>query len=107
MVTAMLFAGGVGTRMKTTDKPKQFLEVAGIPIIIRTIGHFEKHSQVDDIVVACKEDWIDYLNDLLRRRRKALAGMERGSVSSETLEEERTLIVQLEQLREEWISWQR
>ena len=66
MVTAMLFAGGVGTRMKTTDKPKQFLEVAGIPIIIRTIGHFEKHSQVDDIVVACKEDWIDYLNDLLK-----------------------------------------
>ena len=50
---------------------------------------------------------LDYLNDLLRRRRKALAGMEQGSVSSETLEEERTLIVQLEQLREEWISWQR
>ena len=50
---------------------------------------------------------LDYLNDLLRRRRKALAGMEQGRVSSETLEEERTLIVQLEQLREEWISWQR
>ncbi len=50
---------------------------------------------------------LDHLEDLLRRRRKALAGMERGSVSSEALENERTLIAQLEQLREEWISWQR
>lgn len=50
---------------------------------------------------------LDYMEDLLRRRRKALAGMERGSVSAETLEEERMLIAQLEQLREEWISWQR
>ena len=50
---------------------------------------------------------LDYLEDLLHRRRKALAGMERGSVSSEALENERTLIAQLEQLREEWISWQR
>ena len=50
---------------------------------------------------------LDYLKDLLRRRRRALEGMERGSVPPETLEEERTLIDQLEQLREEWISWQR
>ena len=50
---------------------------------------------------------LDYLNDLLRRRRRALEGMERGSVPPEMLEEERTLIGQLEQLREEWISWQR
>ena len=32
---------------------------------------------------------LDYLEDLLRRRRRALAGMERGSVPFETLEEER------------------
>ena len=50
---------------------------------------------------------LDYLNDLLRRRRRALEGMERGSVPPEMLEEERNLIGQLEQLREEWISWQR
>ena len=50
---------------------------------------------------------LDYLEDLLRRRRKALAGMERGSVTPELLEEERRLITRLERLREEWISWQR
>ena len=67
MVTAMLFAGGVGRRMKSDDLPKQFLKVAGKPIIIRTIGHFEKHPEVDDIVIACKEDWIDYLNELIEK----------------------------------------
>ncbi len=29
MVTAMLFAGGIGARMKYSDMPKQFLEDDG------------------------------------------------------------------------------
>lgn len=64
MITAMLFAGGVGTRMKQSEMPKQFLEVGGKPIIIRTMEHFAKHDRIDAIVVACKEDWIPYLNEL-------------------------------------------
>ncbi|SNU06924.1 2-C-methyl-D-erythritol 4-phosphate cytidylyltransferase [Lachnospiraceae bacterium] len=67
MVTAMLFAGGVGTRMKSSDMPKQFLVVGGKPIIIRTMEHFANHPEVDDIVVACKADWIDYLNELIEK----------------------------------------
>ena len=67
MVTAMLFAGGVGRRMKSDDLPKQFITVAGKPIIIRTINHFENHPEVDDIVIACKEEWIDYLNKLIEK----------------------------------------
>jgi 2-C-methyl-D-erythritol 4-phosphate cytidylyltransferase len=67
MITAMLFAGGVGRRMKEAEMPKQFLNVAGKPIIIRTMMHFENHPAVDDIVIACKEDWIDYLNDLIAK----------------------------------------
>ncbi len=67
MVTAMLFAGGVGTRMKQSDMPKQFLEVGGKPIIIRTMEHFAIHDDVDWIVVACKEDWIPYLNELIEK----------------------------------------
>ena len=83
MVTAMLFAGGVGRRMKSDDLPKQFLKVAGKPIIIRTIGHFEKHPEVDDIVIACKEEWIDYLNELIekyeiKKVRAVVAGGENG-----------------------------
>ena len=54
MVTAMLFAGGIGARMKYSDMPKQFLEVGGKPIIIHTMEHFARHPKVDAIVVACK-----------------------------------------------------
>ncbi len=67
MVTAMLFAGGSGIRMKSTDLPKQFLEVGGKPIIIHTMEHFSFHPLVDNIVVACKSDWIDYLCDLVKK----------------------------------------
>ena len=66
MVTAMLFAGGVGRRMKPDDLPKQFIEIGGKPIIVRTMEHFEKHPEVDRIVVACKEDWIDHLEALIK-----------------------------------------
>lgn len=64
-VTALIFAGGSGSRMKITARPKQFLELHGKPIIIHTIEHFEKHSQVDQIVVVCIDGWHDYLRDLL------------------------------------------
>ena len=67
MVSAMLFAGGSGSRMQSMDIPKQFLEVEGKSIIIRTIEHFEKHPDVDKIVIACKEDWIEELNRQIAR----------------------------------------
>lgn len=61
MNTAVIFAGGVGTRMHTTGLPKQFLELHNKPIIIYTIECFEKHPQIDSIVVVCIDNWIDYL----------------------------------------------
>ena len=67
MVTAMLFAGGSGVRMESSDLPKQYLEVGGKPIIIHTMEHFARHPKVDAIVVACKENWIDYLKELIER----------------------------------------
>ena len=72
MVSAVIFAGGVGARMKSQDIPKQFLIVDGKPIIIRTLEVFSEHPEVDEIVVACLESWIpvleeqeDYTNDPL------------------------------------------
>ncbi len=69
MITAMLFAGGVGRRMKSADTPKQFLVVGGKPIIVHTMENFAEHPEVDAIVVACKEDWIDYLKELVKKFR--------------------------------------
>ena len=69
MNIAVIFAGGSGQRMKTKDIPKQFLEIHGKPIIIYTLEHFEKHDQIDAIVVACKSDYIDYMKELVYKYR--------------------------------------
>lgn len=61
MVTALIFAGGVGSRMKSREIPKQFLTVEGKPIIIHTLEHFSNHDLVDSIVIVCLESWIDEL----------------------------------------------
>ena len=67
MVTAVVFAGGVGARMKSVEIPKQFLEVDGKPIIIRTLENFQYHSEVDNIVISCLADWIDTLWEKIRK----------------------------------------
>lgn len=67
MNTAVIFAGGTGTRMNTTGRPKQFLELHNKPIIIYTIECFENHPQIDNIVVVCIESWIDYLTAQIDR----------------------------------------
>lgn len=67
MTTALIFAGGTGTRMNARSKPKQFLELHGKPIIIYTLEHFEFHELVDNIVIVCVKDWIEELKGLLKR----------------------------------------
>lgn len=64
MNIGVIFAGGVGTRMNSKDKPKQFLEVHGKPIIVHTIEIFEKVNEIDAIVVACIDEWIPYMDQL-------------------------------------------
>ena len=53
----LIFAGGTGQRMKA-DIPKQFLQVCGKEIIIRTLELFEKNDEIDEIYVVCIESWI-------------------------------------------------
>ena len=65
--TALIFAGGTGQRMSTRATPKQFLELHGKPVIVYTLEHFEKHPDVDRIVVVCLESWIPELQRLLHR----------------------------------------
>lgn len=67
MNVALIFAGGVGKRMNTKAKPKQFLELNSKPIIIHTIEHFENHQDIDAIAVVCVEDWIEYLKKQLKK----------------------------------------
>lgn len=86
MNIAVIFAGGVGSRMHSKDRPKQFLEMYNKPIIIHTLEHFERHEQIDAIVVVCIKEWIPYLNELLYRFRiekvkKVVPGGSTGQLS--------------------------
>lgn len=86
MNIAVIFAGGVGSRMHSKDRPKQFLEMYNKPIIIHTIEHFENHSNIDAIVVVCVEEWIPYLEKLLYKYRiekvkKIVPGGKTGQLS--------------------------
>ncbi len=63
---AIIFAGGVGARMGS-GLPKQFIEVNGKPIIIHTLDIFEEHPDIDEIYVACKEEYIHKLQKLVKR----------------------------------------
>lgn len=65
MNIAVIFAGGIGRRMNSKALPKQFLKLYGKEIIIYTLEHFEKHKDIDAIVIACVEEWIPFLNELL------------------------------------------
>lgn len=64
---AVIFAGGSGRRMNNGGKPKQFLELKNKPIIIYTLEHFNKHPEIDAIIVVCLEPWIPYLKELVNK----------------------------------------
>lgn len=66
---AVIFAGGIGRRMNSRALPKQFLKLYGKEIIIYTLEHFQYHKEIDDIVIACVEDWIPFLENLVDRYR--------------------------------------
>jgi 2-C-methyl-D-erythritol 4-phosphate cytidylyltransferase len=86
MNIAVIFAGGSGQRMHTKDIPKQFLEMHRKPIIIYTLEVFEKHPEIDGIVIACIDGWIEYLQGLIYKYRiekvkKIVTGGKTGQMS--------------------------
>lgn len=86
MNIAVIFAGGMGQRMHSKERPKQFLEMNSKPIIIHTLEHFEKHPHIDAIVIACIEDWIPHLTELIYKYRidkvkKIVPGGKSGQMS--------------------------
>ena len=44
-IYGVILAGGKGTRMGNVERPKQFMEVGGKPIIVHTIEKFAIHAE--------------------------------------------------------------
>lgn len=61
----MILAGGVGSRMRSPELPKQFIKVNDEPILIRTIRNFEDFGSFRAGVICCPVDWIEYTKALL------------------------------------------
>ena len=57
---AVIIAGGVGSRMGA-EIPKQFVEVYGRPVVGYTLESFQRHPDVDEIVVVCIDGWQDVI----------------------------------------------
>ena len=67
MNIAVVFAGGVGHRMNSKTRPKQFLELHGKPILVYTLEEFQKHEEIDGIVLVVLNEWIEYCRQLKSR----------------------------------------
>lgn len=60
MNVALILAGGVGNRLGAKI-PKQFIEVLGKPVLAYTIEVFEKHPEIDAVLVVCVKPYVDYV----------------------------------------------
>lgn len=60
MNIALILAGGCGSRT-AQDIPKQFINLYDKPLIIYTLENFERHAEIDGIVVVCLDGWHEVL----------------------------------------------
>ena len=66
MVTAIILAGGVGSRVGA-GRPKQFIEVLGKPVLAYTIEIFQNNPQIDAIEVVRHKKWKEYLMGMIEQ----------------------------------------
>lgn len=84
---AVIFAGGVGSRMNHPDGPKQFIKVKDKPIIVYTLEHFQKHPDIDAIYISCLEEGIKLTKSLVNEYgiTKVKAVVRGGSSAQESI----------------------
>lgn len=63
---AVILAGGVGSRVGL-GIPKQFLKVAGKPVMHHTLDVFETSNHISEIIIMMNPDWLDEARDLVAR----------------------------------------
>jgi len=61
---AVILASGSGSRFGA-KLPKQFVRLAGKPVIQYTIEAFEAAKAIDEIIIVTKEEYIDYVYEII------------------------------------------
>lgn len=84
----VILAGGIGTRMGNVEKPKQFLEVGGKPIIIYTLEKFVINPNFERVIVLSPKAWIRYTQDIIKKyilQADKIDVIEGGATRNETI----------------------
>ena len=64
--SAVITAGGSGTRMQNKNgQTKQFMDIAGLPVVTRTILEFQKSPYIDEIIIVSKFDEVDLYTQMI------------------------------------------
>lgn len=67
MNIGIVLAGGQGTRMGMAERPKQFIDVNGKPVVIYTLEKFDIHPEINAIAVVCLKEWQQDLKILIKK----------------------------------------
>jgi 2-C-methyl-D-erythritol 4-phosphate cytidylyltransferase len=62
----IIVAGGIGSRMKS-DRPKQFMEIDNVPIIIRTVRCFLNYNPSIHIIISVHKNYKSHLEALIEK----------------------------------------
>lgn len=87
-IFGVILAGGKGTRMGNVEKPKQFMEIGGKPILIHTVEKFVVHPALDEVIVLSPKQWINHTKDIIRKYipiENKITVIEGGATRNETI----------------------
>ena len=63
-LSVIITAGGMGKRF-SSEVPKQFLALEGIPVLMHSINAFNRWNPNTEIVLTLPEEWFDYWKELI------------------------------------------
>ncbi|WP_075721197.1 IspD/TarI family cytidylyltransferase [Roseburia sp. 499] len=89
MIFGVILAGGIGSRMGSTEKPKQYMQLGNKPIIVHTIEKFYVNSKFEKILVLCPKEWVMHTKNLVKKyirdELEKVIVLEGGSTRNETI----------------------
>ncbi len=63
---AIILAGGGSTRFGG-NTPKQFIDLLGRPVIAYTLDAFESSASIEEVVVVCHPEWLEFTRSIAKR----------------------------------------
>jgi len=83
-IKAVILASGSGARFNDA-KPKQFVKLAGLPVLVHTLKVFQTCAKISQIVVVTREQYVEQVWDYVHRY--ALNKVQKVVVGGETRQE--------------------